>query len=125
MLTGKQKSFLRGLAMTEEPIVQVGKAGVNDSVLFSLNEALTARELVKVKVLRNCLEEMAEVAEQLTQSGQAELVQVIGRNILLYRPNCKKSNAIQLPKNEQEKGGKRRMVKGRIGKGSANRKSGV
>ena len=54
MLTGKEKRFLRSLANTMEPIVQVGKAGVNESVLFSLQEALQARELVKVRVLKKC-----------------------------------------------------------------------
>ncbi|MBQ5681960.1 MAG: YhbY family RNA-binding protein, partial [Peptococcaceae bacterium] len=55
MLSGKEKRYLRSLANTVDPVVQVGKASVNESVLFSLNEALDARELVKVKVLKNCL----------------------------------------------------------------------
>ena len=63
MLTGKEKRFLRSLANTMEPIVQVGKAGVNESVLFSLQEALQARELVKVRVLKNCLDEVQDVAQ--------------------------------------------------------------
>lgn len=97
MLTGKEKRYLRSLANTIEPVVQVGKGGVNDSVLFSLNEALEARELVKVKVLKNCLDEVKDVAQELAAQGNAELVQVIGRNVLLYRPNAKKP-LIQLPK---------------------------
>ena len=103
MLTGKQKSFLRGLAMTEEAIIQVGKAGVNESVLHSVEEAVVARELVKVKVLKNCLEEVSEVAEALSEGTNSELVQVIGRNILLYRHNAKKSKPIELPKAEKPK----------------------
>ena len=97
MLTGKEKRYLRSLANTIEPVVQVGKGSVNDSVLFSLNEALEARELVKVKVLKNCLDEVKDVAQELAAQGHAELVQVIGRNVLLYRPNVKKP-VIQLPK---------------------------
>ena len=62
MLNNKDKKYLRSLGMNIEPIVQVGKNGVNESVLFSLNEALTARELVKIKVLKNCFEEMDEIA---------------------------------------------------------------
>ncbi len=97
MLTGKEKRYLRSLANTMDPIVQVGKGSVNDSVLFSLNEALEARELVKVKVLKNCLDEVDEVAEALAEQSNSELVQVIGRNVLLYRRNAKKP-VIELPK---------------------------
>ena len=60
MLNNKDKKYLRSLGMNIEPIVQVGKNGVNESVLFSLNEALTARELVKIKVLKNCFEEICK-----------------------------------------------------------------
>lgn len=97
MLTGKEKRFLRSLANTIEPIVQVGKGSVNESVLFSLNEALEARELVKVRVLKNCLEEVDAVAQALAEQSEAELVQVIGRNVLLYRRHPKKP-VIELPK---------------------------
>lgn len=97
MLTGKQKRFLRSMASTMEAIVQVGKNGVNDSVLFSLEEALRARELVKVKVLKNALEEVDEAANALAQATHAELVQILGRNVLLYRPNADKP-LIVLPK---------------------------
>ena len=97
MLTGKEKRFLRSLANTMEPIVQVGKGSVNESVLFSLNEALEARELVKVRVLKNCLEEVGDVAQALAEQSKAELVQVIGRNVLLYRSHPKKP-VIELPK---------------------------
>ena len=97
MLSGKEKRYLRSLANTIDPVVQVGKASVNESVLFSLNEALEARELVKVKVLKNCLDEVKDVAQDLAEQGNAELVQVIGRNVVLYRPNPEKPG-IELPK---------------------------
>ena len=96
MLNNKDKKYLRSLGMNIEPIVQVGKNGVNESVLFSLNEALTARELVKIKVLKNCFEEMDEVAESIAAGGDCEIVQTIGRNILAYRPN-KKTPVIKFP----------------------------
>lgn len=98
MLSGKEKRFLRSLANTMDPVVQVGKGGVTESVLFSLNETLEARELVKVKVLKNCLDEIDEVAKELADQSHAELVQVIGRNVLLYRRHPKKT-MIELPKN--------------------------
>ena len=97
MLTGKQKRYLRSMATTMEAIVQVGKNGVNDSVVFSLNEALAARELVKVKVLKKCMDEVAEVAEALALASGAEVAQVIGRHVLLYRPHPQKP-VIVLPK---------------------------
>ncbi len=97
MLSGKEKRYLRSLANTVDPVVQVGKASVNDSVLFSLNEALDARELVKVKVLKNCLDEVKDVAQELADASNSELVQVIGRNVVLYRPNPEKP-MIELPK---------------------------
>ena len=97
MLSGKEKRYLRSLANTVDPVVQVGKASVNESVLFSLNEALDARELVKVKVLKNCLDEVKDVAQELSDQSKAELVQVIGRNVVLYRPNPEKP-MIELPK---------------------------
>ena len=85
-----------------DPIVQVGKGGVNDSVLFSLNEALEARELVKIKVLKNCLDEVKEVAEQLADGGNAEVAQIIGRSVVLYRPHPTKPT-IELPKEEKKR----------------------
>ena len=97
MLSGKEKRYLRSLANTIDPVVQVGKASVNESVLFSLNEALDARELVKVKVLKNCLDEVKDVAQELADQSKSELVQVIGRNVVLYRPNPEKPG-IELPK---------------------------
>ncbi len=97
MLNGKQKRYLKGLASTMTAVVQVGKSGVNDRVLFSLKEALVARELVKIKVLKNCLTDVSEVAEELANATGAQLVQTIGRNVLLYQPNQDKS-AIILPK---------------------------
>lgn len=97
MLNGKEKRYLRSLANPLEPVVQVGKGSVTDSVLFSLNEALEARELVKVKVLKNCLDEVSNVAEELAGQSKSELVQVIGRNVVLYRRHPKKP-VIELPK---------------------------
>ena len=97
MLSGKEKRYLRSLANTIDPVVQVGKASVNESVLFSLNEALEARELVKVKVLKNCLDEVKDVAQELADQSKSELGQVIGRNVVLYRPNPEKPE-IALPK---------------------------
>lgn len=97
MLTGKQKRYLRAMATVQDPIVQVGKSGATDSVLFTLNEALNARELVKIKVLKNCLEETKTIAQDLSEKANAELVQVVGKNIVLYKPK-EENPEIVLPK---------------------------
>mgnify|MGYP001239104194 CR=1 FL=1 len=86
MLTGKQKRFLRSKAHHLQAIFQVGKDGVNENMLEQLDDVLEKRELIKVKVLQNCLEDKASVAEQLQEGTGAELVQIIGNQIILYRP---------------------------------------
>lgn len=96
MLTGKQKRFLRSKAHHLQPIFQVGKGGVNDNMVKQISEALEARELIKVSVLQNCDEDKDEVAEKLTEGCEAELVQVIGSTIVLYKES-KEQKEIVLP----------------------------
>lgn len=87
MLTGKQKSHLRSMANTLEPIIQVGKEGISGNVVSAVDQALTARELVKISVLNNCLEPVEQVANGLVEITSSELVQQLGKKIVLYRPN--------------------------------------
>lgn len=96
MLTGKQKRHLRGLGSTEEPVLQIGKGGITDNSIMQAQDALEARELIKVRVLNNCGEETEKVAEILTLETNAQLVQVIGRNFLLFKRSAKKPK-IELP----------------------------
>ncbi len=95
-LTGKQKRFLRSLGSTLEPVVQIGKGGISEALVDSALEALNARELIKVRVLQNCAEEPKAAIPALAEAVGAELVQIIGRNGLLYKPNEEKSK-IELP----------------------------
>lgn len=97
MLTGKQKRFLRAMGNEMVPILQVGKSGITESVVTQTNETIEARELIKGRVLQNCLEEPKSVAAELAEQTGSELVQVIGRNFLLYRPS-KDKPMIELPK---------------------------
>ncbi|QAV27298.1 ribosome assembly RNA-binding protein YhbY [Neobacillus thermocopriae] len=97
MLTGKQKRFLRSLAHHLTPIFQVGKGGVNDNMIKQIADALEARELIKVSVLKNCEEEKEVVAEQLAEGAGAEVVQLIGHTIVLYRES-REHKQIVLPK---------------------------
>ncbi|WP_416827318.1 ribosome assembly RNA-binding protein YhbY [Ectobacillus polymachus] len=88
MLTGKQKRFLRAQAHHLSPIFQVGKGGVNENMVKQIGEALEVRELIKVSVLQNCEYDRYEVSEELATGAQAELVQVIGGSIVLYKESA-------------------------------------
>ncbi|MGE8206171.1 ribosome assembly RNA-binding protein YhbY [Heyndrickxia sp. NPDC080065] len=96
MLTGKQKRFLRSKAHHLNPIFQVGKGGVNDNMIKQISEALEARELIKVSVLQNCEEDRDSVAESIVKGTKAELVQIIGNIIVLYKES-KENKQITLP----------------------------
>jgi RNA-binding protein len=85
VLTSKQRSALRSLGNDLDPILTVGKGGVTDNLIEQLDQALTARELIKGRVLPHTAFDVAEVAAELAEKTAAEVVQVIGRNILFYR----------------------------------------
>lgn len=85
LLTGKQKRFLRKEAHHLQPIFQVGKHGVNEQMVIQIDEALEKRELIKVSVLQNCLTDKQTVATELSDQTGAEIVQIIGRQIVLYK----------------------------------------
>ena len=90
MLTSKQRAGLRGLANSMEVILQIGKGGITPTVLKQMEDALTARELVKGRVLENSLYTAKEAAAQLAEEADCLVVQVLGTRITLYRPNPKK-----------------------------------
>lgn len=96
MLTGKQKRFLRSQAHHLNPIFQVGKGGINENLIKQIGEALEVRELIKVSVLQNCMEDRNEVGETLSKGARAELVQIIGNTIVLYKES-KENKQIKLP----------------------------
>lgn len=96
MLTGKQKRFLRANAHDLNAIFQVGKGGVNDNLIKQIREALEARELLKVSILQNCEEDKHDVAKALAKGAKAELVQLIGLTVVLYKES-KENKQIKLP----------------------------
>lgn len=99
MLTSKQRAYLRGLANGMDAIIQIGKTGVTPEIANAVDEALAARELVKLGVLNNCDVSSAEAAEMLAGRTRSEVVQVIGKKIVLYRKaKEKKGSVIELPK---------------------------
>ena len=95
-LTGKQKRFLRAMGVTMNPILIIGKEGVTEGVLAQAEGALRARELIKGRVLQTAPEEAAAVAAEIAARTEAALVQVVGRNFLLYRRNPEEPK-IELP----------------------------
>lgn len=96
MLTGKQKRYLRGEAHHLKPILQVGKGGVNENLIKQANDALEARELIKVSILQNCEEDKEVVAEEIKRGAKAELVQIIGNTLIFYKES-KEQKSIELP----------------------------
>ena len=100
-ITSKQRAQLRGLAMEEDTIIQVGKGGITENLVASVNAALKARELVKGKVLENSMHTAREACDALCQACNAEGVQVIGTKFVLYKRN-EKEPKIQLIKDKKK-----------------------
>lgn len=95
-MTSKQRAYLKSLAMTMEPIFQIGKSSVTPELTAAVDEALEARELIKLTVLKNCLDDVRSIAEVIGERTKSEVVQVIGRRFVLYRPS-KEKKRIELP----------------------------
>ena len=96
MLTGKQRSFLKGIANNLDPIFQIGKNGITENFIKQADDALEAREIIKIKVLNNSFLNPKEVANELAEKTGAEFVQSIGNKFVLYRES-KKNKKIELP----------------------------
>ena len=97
-MTTKQRAYLKGLAMTMDPVFQVGKNSITPEVTEAVREALAARELIKVSVLKNCADDPKEMAQLLAERTQSQVVQVIGKKIVLYKEGRDKNKRIELPK---------------------------
>ncbi len=97
MLTSKQRAFLRGMANTLDPILHAGKGGISDAMKKQADDALTARELIKGRVLETAPASTRETAEEIAAAVNAEVVGVIGRTFVLYRRNPK-DPVIDLPR---------------------------
>ncbi len=96
-LTSKQRAYLKSLASDLEPVFQIGKSSVSPEVTSAIAETFNTHELIKVTVLKNCLEDVKEVAITVSERTRSELVQVIGRKFVLYKP-FKDEPKIILPK---------------------------
>lgn len=96
-LTGKQRRYLRGLGHALDPVVHLGKEGITDGVVKAVGAALLDHELIKLKIGQECPIDRHEVSEQLPTRAQADLVQLLGRTMLLYKRHPKKPE-IKLPR---------------------------
>ncbi len=97
-MTSKQRAYLKGLAMTMDSILQLGKGGLTPENTAAVDEALAARELIKISVLQNCLEDPRQMAEVLAERTRSQIVQVIGKKIVLYREGKNEKKKIELPR---------------------------
>ena len=95
-MTSKQRAYLKGLAMNIEPVFQIGKSGLTPEVTEAVSETFNTRELVKLAVLKNCMEEPREMASVLAERTKSQVVQVIGKKIVLYKES-KDHKKINLP----------------------------
>lgn len=96
MITGKQRSYLKSLANRIDPIVIIGKEGLTQNVINQIDEALEARELIKVKTLDSSLLDAKETANEISKTLHSEYVQSIGNCFVIYRQS-RKNKQIDLP----------------------------
>lgn len=89
-MTSKQRAYLKSIASTYEPIMQIGKSSISPEIVNSVSEALEARELIKISVLKNCADDPKDIATILAERTRSHVVQVIGKKIVLYKQNPRK-----------------------------------
>ena len=97
-MTSKQRAYLKGLAMTMAPIFQIGKNSLTPEFTKAVQEALEARELIKISVLQNCLDDPKELAAMIAERTRSQVVQVIDKKIVLYKEGKDDKKKIILPK---------------------------
>ena len=90
-MTSKQRAYLRGFANKIEPIFQVGKGGVTDVLAEQLSDALEARELIKITVLKNAPDYARDIADEIAEKTNSDVIHVIGNKIVLFRQRKEKS----------------------------------
>ncbi|MBR3602134.1 MAG: ribosome assembly RNA-binding protein YhbY [Lachnospiraceae bacterium] len=95
-MTSKQRAYLKSLASTLDPLFQIGKGSVTPEVIEAISEAFNNRELLKIAVLKNCMDDPRAIAEVVAERTRSQVVHVIGKKIVLYKPD-KKNPKIVLP----------------------------
>ena len=96
-MTSKQRAYLKSLASNLDPVFQIGKASLTPELTEAVGECFHNNELIKVAVLKNCLDDPKAIAEVVAERTHSQVVQVIGRKIVLYKPDKDKPKIV-LPK---------------------------
>lgn len=96
-MTSKQRAYLMSLASNLNPVFQIGKASLTPEITDAVSECFNNNELIKVGVLKNCMDDPRAIGEMLAERTHSQLIQVIGKKIVLYKPNKDKPK-IELPK---------------------------
>lgn len=96
-MTSKQRAYLKGLAMNIDPIFQIGRSGMTPGLTGAIAEGLEARELIKINVLQNCPDDPNELARVVAERTHSQVVQVIGKKIVLYKEGKENKKKIILP----------------------------
>lgn len=91
-MTSKQRAYLRSQSAMMDPIFQVGKASVTPEMITAIDEALEKRELIKLSVLKNCMDDPREIADTIAGRTNSIVINVIGRKIVLFKQKKKESN---------------------------------
>ena len=97
-LKSKQRAYLKGLAMNIVPVFQIGKSSLTPEITQAVDEALEARELIKISVLQNCMDDPKELAALVGERTRSQVVQVIGKKIVLYKEGKDEKKKIELPR---------------------------
>ncbi len=99
MITGKQRAFLRKIGHELQPVLQIGKEGLSETVLGAIDEALEKREIIKISVLENAMLDTRATCDEAAAKLNAEPVQSIGSKFVLYRRSGNEKNRkIEMPK---------------------------
>ncbi|MBU9743632.1 ribosome assembly RNA-binding protein YhbY [Lachnospiraceae bacterium ASD3451] len=96
-MTSKQRAYLMSLAQKIDPVFQVGKNSLTPESTKAIQEALDARELIKISVLKNCFDDPRELATMIAERTRSQVVQVIGKKIVLYKEGKDEKKKIALP----------------------------
>lgn len=87
IMTSKQRAYLKSLASSLNPIFQVGKSSLTPELTQAIGQAFNRNELIKISVLKNCFDDPKEIAEMLAERTHSQVVHVIGKKIVLYKPD--------------------------------------
>ena len=96
-MTSKKRAYLKSLAMKQDAIFQIGKSSLTPEITSAVSEALEARELIKISVLQNCMDDPRSIGEALAERTRSQVVQVIGKKIVLYKEGKDDKKKIILP----------------------------